>query len=88
MAKEKKRVCCNCGNNTRVKDAEGMVTHCQCAIDGHLIGYTECFEGWCRRWKKDRKWDEVSANKKEDIESPESAKYKRTQNPWEVRTKI
>ena len=28
-----------------------------CAIDGHLIGYIETFEGWCRRWKKDRKWE-------------------------------
>lgn len=59
MAEERKRVCCNCGNNIRVKDEKGFVTHCECSIDGHYIGYVECFEHWCRRWKRDRKWDNV-----------------------------
>lgn len=57
MAEERKRVCCNCGNNNRIKDDKGFVTHCECSIDGHYISYIECFEHWCRRWKKDRKWD-------------------------------
>lgn len=56
---ERKRVCCNCGNNIRIKDGKGFVTHCECAIDGHHIGYIECFEHWCRRWKRDRTWDNV-----------------------------
>ena len=54
---DRKRVCCNCGNNNRIEDQYGRVTHCECAIDGHYIGYVACFEHWCRRWKRDRKWD-------------------------------
>lgn len=50
---ERKRVCCNCGNNIRTEEDNGDI-HCDCAVDGHRIGYIECFEGWCRRWKKDR----------------------------------
>lgn len=57
MDGERKRVCCNCGNNQRIKDKHGHV-RCECAIDGHYIGYVECFEHWCRRWKKERKWDD------------------------------
>ena len=49
---ERERVCCNCGNNVRTEDGNGNI-HCACAVDGHYIGYIECFEGWCRRWKKD-----------------------------------
>lgn len=26
-------------------------------IDDHYIGYLQCFEHWCRRWKRERKWD-------------------------------
>ena len=51
---DRKRVCCNCGNNKRIRDGKGMVTHNECAIDGHYIGYAECFEGWCNRWRKAR----------------------------------
>lgn len=63
---EKKRVCCNCGNNVRIKDKDGVVIRCECAIDGHYIGYLECFERWCRRWKKERKWDEAQIPAEED----------------------
>ena len=52
---ERKRMCCNCENNIREETASGIENHC--AIDGHYIGYVECFEHWCRRWKKDRKWE-------------------------------
>ena len=52
---ERKRCCCNCGNNIRTGEVTSI--KCHCAIDGHYIGYIECFEGWCRRWKRDRKWD-------------------------------
>lgn len=54
---DRKRCCCNCGNDIRVKDKNGFVTHCECAIDGHHIGYIETFEGWCRRWKKSHTFD-------------------------------
>ena len=59
--KERKRICCNCGNNIRTGDIGSI--KCHCAIDGHYIGYVECFEGWCRRWKKERKWDDESISK-------------------------
>lgn len=52
---ERKRVCCNCGNNIR-KGEIGNIK-CYCAIDGHYIDYIACFEHWCRRWKKERKWE-------------------------------
>ena len=54
---DRKRCCCNCGNNIRTKDEYGGVIACECAIDGHFISYIECFEGWCRRWCKDRTFD-------------------------------
>lgn len=53
---ERKRVCCNCGNN--IRSGEPAHIECHCAIDGHYIGYVACFEHWCRRWKRDRTWDE------------------------------
>ena len=53
---DRKRYCCNCGNDIRAKDEKGNV-ECHCAIDGHRIGYIETFEGWCRRWKKDHTFD-------------------------------
>ena len=49
---EKKRVCCNCGNNIRVYTSKGVVT--KCSIDNHIIGYVECFEHWCNRWRKNK----------------------------------
>ena len=53
----KKRICCNCGHNIRTtKDRR---TVCNCDIDGHYIGYVECFEHWCPRWKRETKWDEL-----------------------------
>ena len=52
---ERKRCCCNCGNNIRYEVMKHI--ECKCAIDGHHIGYVQCFECWCRRWRKERKWD-------------------------------
>lgn len=57
VTETRKRVCCNCGNNIRVKKENGMVDHNECAIDGHYISYVECFEGWCNRWRKERRND-------------------------------
>ena len=37
--KERKRVCCNCGNNIRIRDDKDNFVRCECAIDGHRIGY-------------------------------------------------
>ena len=54
----KKRCCCNCGHDIRVpcKDNPNMVDHNECEIDGHYIGYLDCFEHWCNRWCKDKKF--------------------------------
>ena len=50
------RCCCNCRRNIRTKEDDGYIK-CHCEIDGHYIGYVECFEGWCRRWASDeKKW--------------------------------
>lgn len=51
----KERCCCNCERCIRVKDSTGRVTHNECEIDGHYIGYVETFDGWCRHWKKETK---------------------------------
>ena len=51
---DRKRVCCNCGNNKRIADESGGISN-KCAIDGHYIGYVEYFEGWCNRWRKEAK---------------------------------
>ncbi len=48
------RRCVNCGHN--IRDEEG---NCVCELDDHTIGYVENFEFWCRRWKKDHKFDGV-----------------------------
>ena len=48
------RCCCTCGRNIRVQDENGMVTRCECAIDGHYIGYVASFEHSCRRYVLDK----------------------------------
>ena len=53
---DRKRCCCNCGRNIRREVAPHGI-ECYCEIDGHYIGYIECFEGWCRRWKKSHTFD-------------------------------
>ena len=53
---DRKRCCCNCGRNIRHEVAPHGI-ECHCEIDGHYIGYIECFEGWCRRWKKSHTFD-------------------------------
>lgn len=55
---ERKRCCCNCGNNIRTESIKipGII-QCHCAIDNHWISYGMSLSDWCHRWKKDRKWD-------------------------------
>ena len=53
---DRKRYCCNCERNIR-HEVSSHGIECYCEIDGHHIGYIECFEGWCRRWKKDHTFD-------------------------------
>lgn len=53
-APRRQRRCVNCGNNIRTKEENGIV--CRCKIDNHTIGYVECFDHWCNRWRKDN-WE-------------------------------
>lgn len=55
MSEANGKVCCSCGHNIRTK--EGSSTECHCDIGGRYIGYVDCMIGWCRHWKRDRKWD-------------------------------
>ena len=54
---DRKRCCCNCRRNIR----SGKPIECHCEIDGHYIGYIQCFDGWCRHWAKD-KWQTEGAD--------------------------
>lgn len=51
---DRKRVCCNCNNNKRIRNSKGIMIDNRCAIDGHYIGYADCFEHWCRHWCKEK----------------------------------
>ena len=52
-----KRCCCNCRRCLRIEEKGHTNTYCK--IDGHYIGYVQCFEGWCRHWASDEKyWEE------------------------------
>ena len=55
-AEDRKRCCCNCRHDIREWKDMNKVSICtnRCEIDGHIIGYYECFEGWCRRWAKEK----------------------------------
>ena len=46
------RKCVSCGHNIRTQNGE-----CHCDLDNRYIGYIQCFEYWCKHWKRDRKWD-------------------------------
>ena len=54
------RCCCNCRHDIRTKEDSGYISN-HCEIDGHYIGYVECFDGWCRHWAKD-KWQTEGAD--------------------------
>lgn len=47
----KDRVCCNCRHNKRTP--KKTYIDCNCDIDGHYIGYIQCFDNWCRHWAKE-----------------------------------
>ena len=56
---ERNRCCCNCRHNIRSGPIGQTVCHCE--IDHHYISYVANFEGWCRRWAKEKKWDNEEA---------------------------
>ena len=47
------RRCVNCGH--RAKDDGRFSFYCD--IDKHYIPYIDYDMYWCRRWKRDKKWD-------------------------------
>lgn len=57
---ERKRCCCNCRHNIRTGEIANIKCHCD--VDGHYIGYIDCFLGWCRKWASDKKkWEKMNA---------------------------
>lgn len=50
-----KRCCVTCDRNQRIERDDGYID-CVCAIDGHSIGYVECFESACRRYALDKEY--------------------------------
>ncbi len=61
MSAENGKVCCNCRHDIRYNVAGTIQTVCD--IDNHYIGYVQCFEGWCRHWARETKWDKEVTNK-------------------------
>ena len=55
-----KRKCVNCRHNIRTP--KRTYVECRCEIDNHRIGYVECFEHWCRRWAKDKTFEQEDAD--------------------------
>ena len=49
------KCCCNCRHDIRTGKIGNIQCHCE--IDGHNINYNQTFEGWCRHWAKDHKFD-------------------------------
>ena len=50
---EKQRLCCNCRN----RRTSGVYED-KCMIDGHYIGYVQCFTNWCRHWATNKtRWE-------------------------------
>ena len=57
MSEENGKVCCSCRHCIRVKKEEYHV-ECLCDIDGKWLSYLDVMSFWCRRWAKDRSWEE------------------------------
>ena len=76
---DRKRCCCNCERNIR-REVAAHGIECYCEIDGHRIGYIECFEGWCRRWKKDHTFDGMDEPEEGEIIERE-CNEKQTRHP-------
>lgn len=51
------RVCCNCKHNIRSGAVPNIVCHCE--ITGDWLSYLTVMTHWCRRWAKERKFEEV-----------------------------
>ena len=50
------RVCCSCRHrilkDITTRDNEFIFSLDTCEIDGHYIGYADCFDCWCRHWSE------------------------------------
>ena len=58
MSEANGKVCCNCRHCIRVRDEKRKHTECKCDIDNRYLGYLTVMTHWCRRWAKDKKWEE------------------------------
>ena len=59
MSEANGKVCCNCRHCIRVRDEQSRFLYNECEIDKHRIRYINTFEGWCRRWAKEKQKREV-----------------------------
>lgn len=60
------KCCCFCRHNIRTEEEKGYIK-CHCDIDGHEIGYVACFEGWCRRWARNKKKDKIEREEEDKL---------------------
>ena len=60
MSEKNGKVCCNCRRCKRVKE-KGQVA-CYCEIDNRYLPYITVMTYWCRRWAKDKKFEEETTN--------------------------
>ena len=58
MSEENVKVCCNCRHCIRVGKA-GSHIECHCDIDNRYLSYIAVMTHWCRRWARDKSWDET-----------------------------
>lgn len=61
MSEANGKVCCNCRHCIRVREEKGSHVKCQCDIDNRYLGYLTVMTHWCRRWARDKSWDESEA---------------------------
>lgn len=52
------RCCGSCGNREYIGNCQS-----KCLIDGHYISYFDCDYCWCKRWKRNRRFDDVGESR-------------------------
>ena len=61
MDKQEYKKCVNCRNDRLIKYADGHIRNV-CTIDGHVIGYLECFCETCEKWGNGRNRKIIDVN--------------------------
>ena len=57
MSEANGKVCCNCRHNIRSGKGANIVCHCE--ITKNWLSYLTVMTFWCRRWARDKTFDEV-----------------------------